>query len=122
MTSVLHLTLFKTLCGLLVFRRILTDLYKIHFGAAWILDVSDSLQLRLCVIAYTGPRAHRAATATEYVMCQHYFWSTMSADVKTIVRSCVHCLSTVREEKVLRPFDPTVHGTATNILLLLDYL
>lgn len=97
-------------------------LYKNHFGAVWIPDVSEDLQLRLCVIAHTGSSRHRAATATEHALRQHFFWSTISEDIKPFVCSCIHYLSTVGGGKIPRPFGPAVHGTAPINLLQFDYI
>lgn len=70
-------------------------LYKTASGAIWIPDASNDLQLRLCVIAHTGPSGHRAGQPTEDALAGRFFWSTLSTDVNHFVRSCVHCLSTV---------------------------
>lgn len=77
----------------------------------------NNFQLRLCVIALTGSSGHRDATTTERALHQHYFWSTISAEIKTFVHSCIHCLLTVRGGKIAHPFGPAVYGTALNDLL-----
>jgi transposase InsO family protein len=46
----------------------------------------------------------------------------MHADIKTFVRACIHCLSTVGVGKIPSPFGPAVHGTAANDLLQFDYI
>lgn len=67
-------------------------------GAIWIPDSASDLQLRLCIIAHTGPSDHRGQSTTETVLRANYFWSTMTSDVRTFVRACIHCLSTVGRE------------------------
>ena len=91
-------------------------------GAIWIPDSDPDLQLRLCVIAHTGPSGHRGQSATETALRKRFFWSTMTTDVRSFVRACIHCLSTVGGRKVPRPFVPAVHGTKPNDLLLFDYI
>lgn len=51
-----------------------------------------------------------------------FYWSTLQADTQAFVRACIHCISTVRREKIPRPFGPAVHGTKPNDLLQLDYI
>ena len=90
--------------------------------AIWIPDDATDIQLRLCIIAHTGPAGHRGAASTEQSLWAAFHWSTMNADVRTFVRACIHCLSTVGGEKVPRPFGPAVHGTKANDLLQFDYI
>ena len=88
----------------------------------WIPDESDELQLRLCIIAHTGPSGHRGCSSTLSTLSSAYHWSTIKADVKTFVQACIHCLSTVGGEKIPRPYGPAVHGTSPNDLLQFDYI
>jgi transposase InsO family protein len=91
-------------------------------GAKWIPDEASDMQLRLCVIAHTGPSGHRAIAATLNALRSCFHWSTMTSDVQAFVRACIHCLSTVGGGKVPRPFGPAVHGTKPNDLLQFDYI
>lgn len=91
-------------------------------NAVWIPDACTDLQLRLCIIAHTGPSGHRGTTSTIATLQENFFWSTLSSDVRTFVRSCIHCLSTTGGERVPRPFGPAVHGTSPNDLLQFDYI
>lgn len=50
------------------------------------------------------------------------FWSALSAEIKTSVRSCIHCLSTVGGKKVSCPYGLAVNGTTANGLLQFDYI
>lgn len=84
--------------------------------------MSDNLQLFLYFIPHNDQSGHHVATATEDALPQHFFWSTMSADVEIFVRSYIHCRSTVRAGTVLRPFSPTVPDIASNNLLQIDYI
>lgn len=76
----------------------------------------------MCIIAHTGPSGHRGAASTESTLRQSFFWSTLTSDVRTFVRSCIHCLSTIGGERVPRPFGSSVHGTSPNELLQFDYI
>jgi len=51
-----------------------------------------------------------------------YLWSTMTSDVRSFVRACIHCLSTTGGGKIPRPFGPSAHGTKANDLLQFDYI
>lgn len=64
-------------------------------GAIWIPDSATDLQLRLRIIAYTGLAGHTGASATEMAPHKRYFWSNLLTDIRSFVRACVHCISTV---------------------------
>lgn len=97
-------------------------LWTFKDNTIWIPDAASDLQLRLCIIAHTGPAGHRGCTATESVIRSKFTWSTVSADVRSFVRAYIHCLSTLGGEKIPRPFGPAVHGTKPNDLLQFDYI
>lgn len=97
-------------------------LWKNPIASIWIPEQSDDLHLRLCVIAHTSSSGHRAHSSTEKILRKSFFWSTLSADVRTFVHSCIHCLCTSGGGKVPRPFGPSVHGTNPNSLLQFDYI
>lgn len=97
------------------------NIWKNPSGAIWIPDSSSDLQLRLCIIAHTGASGHRGAGSTEKVLRKYYFWSTMTTDIRSFVRACIHCLSTTGGGKIPRPYGPAVHGTNPNDLLQFDY-
>ena len=67
-------------------------------GAVSIPDEDSDPQLRLCIIAHTGPSGHRVGDSTPRVLRKSYFWSTISTDVRTLVRGCLHCLRTFGRE------------------------
>ena len=98
------------------------DVWRNKEGAIWVPDTALDLQLRLCIIAHTGPSGYRGASSTASVLRAHYFWSTAASDVRSFVRACIHFLSTVGVGKVPRPFGPSVHGTAPNDLLQFAYI
>ena len=98
------------------------DVWHNKEGAIWAPDTASDLQLRLCIIAHTGSSGHRGASSTASVLRANYFWSTTASDVRSFVRACIHCLSTVGGGRVPRPFGPSVHGTAPNDLPQFDYI
>lgn len=61
-------------------------------GEIWISDVCSDLQIRLCSMAHLGPAGHRALKATAEVLRHSLYWSTLSSDVATFARSCIHCV------------------------------
>lgn len=98
------------------------NLWKYPDGATWIPNDSIDMQLRLCIIAHTGPSGHRGVQPTESILRKSFFWDTISSDVRTFVHSCIHCLSTTGGGKIPRPFGPALHGTKPNDLLQFDYI
>ena len=46
----------------------------------------------------------------------------MAIDVRTFVRGCIHCRSTIGGKNIPRPFGPAHFGTKPNDLLQFDYL
>ena len=43
-------------------------------GSIWVPDSADDLQLRLCIIAQTGPAGHRGAASTEQSLSESFKW------------------------------------------------
>jgi len=97
-------------------------LFVTKTGAIWIPDACSDLQLRICIIAHTSSAGHRAIDATESAIRRKFHWSTISEDVGTFVKRCIHCISTLKGKRVPRPFGPAVHGTFANDLVQFDYL
>eukprot|EP00178_Gracilaria_changii_P000257 TRINITY_DN1027_c0_g1_i1.p2 TRINITY_DN1027_c0_g1~~TRINITY_DN1027_c0_g1_i1.p2 ORF type:complete len:1106 (+),score=114.18 TRINITY_DN1027_c0_g1_i1:5972-9289(+) len=97
-------------------------LWKTPSNAIWIPKEVEDLQLRLCIIAHTGPAGHRGREATRKALHHHFDWKTLRQDVYAFVKACIHCLSTTGGEKVPRPFGPALHGTTANDLLQFYYI
>ena len=66
------------------------------------------MQLRLCVIAHTGPTEHRGHTATNKALKYCFAWTTQN--VYDFIRGCIHCLSTQGGGCMPGPFDPFLLG------------
>lgn len=97
-------------------------LWKDSSLAVWIPGAAHDLQLRLCIIVHMEPGGHRGSKATDHSLCNHFFWNTVKEDAPALVRSSIHCLSTLVGRKVPRPFSPAFHGTAMNDLLQFGYI
>lgn len=91
-------------------------------GAVWIPDLAADLQLRMCVIAHTGPSGHRGFKTSLRVLRPFFTWSTDEEDMSNFVKACIHCLSTSGGGKEPRPYGPAFHGTKPNDLLQFDYV
>ncbi len=90
--------------------------------AAWVPNQAEDFQIRVCIAGRTGPSGHRGQSAAEKAIREPYFRSKMKSDIITFVKSCIHCVSTIGGEKILRPFGPAMHGIQSNDLLQFDYL
>jgi RNase H-like domain found in reverse transcriptase/Integrase zinc binding domain len=99
---------------------LIDGLWRNPAGAIWVPETETDLQLRLCIIAHTGPSGHRGQDSTEQKLSRSYFWSALSTDIRSFVRACIHCLSTVGGGKIPRPLGPEVHGMKPNDLLQFD--
>lgn len=97
-------------------------IWKTEKSSVWIPADAADFQLRLCVIAHTGPAGHRARTATLQAIQKEFFWRYMEEDVHKFVRGCIHCISTTGGGSMPRPYGPSFHGTKPNDLLQFDYI
>ncbi len=61
-------------------------------GKIYIPEKDDELQLRICVAAHCGLGGHRGLKATTNIVKEKLHWSTMDADVKAFVQSCLVCI------------------------------
>lgn len=91
-------------------------------SSIWVPDDADNMQLRLCIIAHTGLSGHHGRHYTETVLTKFFFWFALFADVRSFVSACIHCLSTVEEERVPCPFGPAVYKAKPNGLLQFHYI
>lgn len=86
-------------------------------GEIWAPDPAVHLQLRLCITVHSGRSGHRTALSTEGILNKNFTWLTFSSEVKTFIRSSLHCLSSVGAGNMSPSFDTAVHDTAPNDLL-----
>lgn len=61
---------------------------------------SPKFQLRICITGHTSAAGHRGREATEIVVRRNFFWSTLTTDISTFVKSCIHflCITIGAEE------------------------
>lgn len=90
--------------------------------AIWVPNVCEDLQLWLFTIARTGLFGHRCRSTIEQALNKSYFCTSMTTDVRSFVRVCIHCLPTNGAKKVPRQFGPSMHWTKPNNLLQFDYI
>lgn len=91
-------------------------------GPIWIPETDTDIQLRLAIILHTGAAGHRGRLAPEHEIPPHFFCSTLPADIRLFVSSCIHYLSTTGGESIPSPFGPTIHVSKPNPLVQLDYI
>eukprot|EP00171_Calliarthron_tuberculosum_P003723 IDg3723t1 len=46
----------------------------------WVPTEAEELQLRLCIIAHTGPAGHRGRDVTEKALSERFYWPTVKTD------------------------------------------
>ncbi len=68
-----------------------SDIWMTKTGKIYIPEKDDELQLRICVAAHCGLGGHRGLTATTNIVNEKLQWSTMDADIKAFVQSCLVC-------------------------------
>lgn len=85
-------------------------------------DDGKDLHLRLTVKVHTGVAGHRGRRATKCAIAAEFSWATLEGDIRIVVASCIHFISTMREETVLLPFGPTLYGTNPKSHIQFDYI
>lgn len=91
--------------------------WRTSTGATRIPDEASYQQLHLLIIAHTCAADHRSAAPTGKLLNKEYWWSTLSAEVNTFARACIHCVSTTGGSRIPRTFGPAVYGSKPNALL-----
>jgi Integrase core domain/Integrase zinc binding domain len=97
-------------------------LYRSPSGQVWIPAAAQDLQLRVCIVAHTGPGGHRGIDTTTSSIDQFFTWSTLREDVRTFCDTCLHCRSTVGGHRTPRPFGEALHASEPNEVIHFDYL
>ena len=84
---------------------------------------SDSLRLRLCVIAHAGCNSgHLGFNTALALLKDRVYWVGMDDDLRKICSSCLHCLPTRKGFRIPRPLGTACHGVKPNQVLHFDYL
>jgi Integrase zinc binding domain len=97
-------------------------LYRSPSGQVWIPAAAQDLQLRVCIVAHTGPGGHRGIDTTTSSIGQFFTWHTLREDVRTFCDSCLLCRSTVGGHRTPRPFGEALHASEPNEVIHFDYL
>ena len=90
-------------------------------GAMWIPSNDSLLKLRILIAAHTGHGGHRGWEVTLASINPHFHWENLDEDVKSFVKSCLHCVATAPGTVVPRPLGHALHATKPNKLLHFDF-
>jgi hypothetical protein len=66
------------------------DMYRTSGGQVWIPDASIDLQIRICIVAHTGPGGNRELRAATSSINSLSFWNSLKEDVQTFFNTCLH--------------------------------
>ena len=99
-----------------------SDLYLTKDGQVWVPAEAQDLQLRICIVAHTGPGGHRGHQATLKSVSTLFYWPTLTEDLRTFCNTCLHCRSTIGGDRTPRPFGEALHASRPNEILHFDYL
>jgi transposase InsO family protein len=91
-------------------------------NALWNTECAVEVQLRLCVEAHSRSTGHREYEETLGAIKEYVAWTTVAKDVKVFVQNCLHCVATIRGDKVPRPLSTQLHATKPNEILHFDFL
>ena len=87
----------------------------------WIPDSDKQLQVRLMICAHMLDAGHRGVAATLVRLQEFCVQSGMQVKIREFVRQCLHWADTCSGDVVPRPLGETVHVTAPNEVVHLDY-
>lgn len=87
----------------------------------WIPSKDAQMKIRILIAGHTGMAGHRGWRTTKATVASHFFWEKMGEDVKSFVKSCLHCLSTEPGNVIARPLGHALHASKPNELLHFDF-
>lgn len=90
-------------------------------SSIWISTEDVDLQVKLIVVSHCVSIGHRGCDATESIVREKFWWSSLSQDVAELVRGCLHCLISSAGEPVSRPLSHAFHGSRLNEVLHVDF-
>jgi RNase H-like domain found in reverse transcriptase/Integrase zinc binding domain len=97
------------------------SLYRTAGGQVWIPAEAHDLQLRICIVAYTGPGGHRGIRTTTDSIKAQFFWQTLVEDVRTFCNTFLHCRSMIGGNRTTRPFGQALHASLPNEIIQFDF-
>ena len=80
------------------------------------------LRLRLCIVAHQGAAGHRGVQITKDWLSEKFIWPRMADDARAFVFSCIQCQLTSGGAVVPRPFKETIHASAPNQVVHMDFM
>jgi hypothetical protein len=95
-----------------------SKIYRIS-GKIWV--PSRELQVRIMIVAHCASMGHRSIENTLEGIVEHFWWNNVKEDVRSFVKSCLHCL--VNHHSVIpRPLSEQLHASERNEILHYDWL
>lgn len=111
-----------------VFKKLQTTVFS-HTDRLWKQDsciwtsaANQELKLKITVSSYCGEVGHRGLAATLSILRESFLWSAMDSDVKTFVKSCLHCVLSRSGQFILRLLGHALHSINPNGVIHIDYL
>jgi Integrase zinc binding domain len=80
----------------------------------WVPTSALELQLRLCTLAHMGSSGHRGFFATLEKLENSVFWTGMEEDIRSFVKTCLHCESTLGRGMIPCPLGEALHAESPN--------
>jgi Integrase zinc binding domain len=69
-----------------------------------------------------GSSSHRGFFATLEKLENSVFWTGMEEDIRSFVKTCLHCESTLGRGMIPRPLGEALHAESPNEVLHFDFL
>lgn len=72
--------------------------------------------------AHCGDKGHSAYSPTLALIVKEYFWEDMKVDIKKFIHSCIHCIMSRKDERILSPISTALHGERSNKMIHTDFI
>ena len=90
-------------------------------GKVWIPD-TDLLRERIMIAAHQASMGHRGWAATWASLKLFCTWSSMKADAKEFVSSCIQCVKNMAGEMIARPMGSQIQAEAPGEVITMDWI
>ena len=97
------------------------NIYQDRRGVFWVPKDDETLRLRVLVAAHAGLSGHRGIRVSTNVLKSHFYWKSLTKDMETFCRSCIHCMLSSSSEVMPRPLGHSLHAEKPNQLLHFYY-